>query len=269
MSDPEPLPEELAVALRATTDRRGSTGVIVHFFSETTSTNDVAAALAERGAPAGTTVVAMAQSAGRGRFGRSWFSPPGAGLYVSVVCRGCDAAPLMTLAAGVALAEAIRNAAGLPVQIKWPNDIVVPGGSGGERPRKLAGILAEGSIGPDGVEFIVLGYGINMRRAAYPLDIAARATSLEVELGRPPDVGLVLAETLAALNARFAQLARGESASVLSRWRALAPSAHGAFVTCQALAGTISGVAEGIDDAGALLVRADGQLHRIIAGEID
>ena len=269
MSDPEPLPEELDAALRATARRRGSMGGIVHFFSETTSTNDIAAALAERGAPAGTTVVAMAQTAGRGRLGRAWFSPPGAGLYVSVICRERAAAPLLTLAAGVALADAIRTATGLSVEIKWPNDIVISGGSAGERRRKLAGILAEGSIGLDGVDFVVLGYGINMRPAAYPVDIAARATSLQVELGRPADAGMVLAETLAALNERITQLARGDSAAVLAQWRARARSAHGTSVTCQGPYGLITGVAQGIDDTGALLVRADGQLHRIIAGEVD
>ena len=269
MPDPEPLPEELGAALRATAARRGAMGSIVHFFSETTSTNDVAAALAQRGAAAGPTVVATAQSAGRGRLGRSWFSPPGAGLYVSVIYRARAAAPLLTLAAGVALADALRMAAGLSVAIKWPNDIVMATGSAGERPRKLAGILAEGSMGLEGVEFVVLGYGINLRPAAYPVDIAARATSIEVELGRPADAGIVLAESLVALNERTSQLARGDAAGVLDRWRALAPSARGTSVTCQGSRGAISGVAEGIDDTGALLVRAEGQIHRIVSGEVE
>lgn len=268
MSDAEPLPEELGAALRATADRRGSIGRVVHFFSETTSTNDVAAALAERGAPAGTTVIALAQSAGRGRLGRSWFSPFGAGLYVSVVCRECAAAPLLTLAAGVAVADAIRTATGLPVEIKWPNDIVVAGSATARR-RKLAGILAEAAMGPDGLEFVVLGYGINMRPAAYPVGLAHRATSIEAELGRPVDPGVVLAETLAALNERLAQLARGDRDGVLARWRAHAPWANGGSVSWDAPGGVLSGVAQGIDDTGALLVRAEGEVHRIVAGELN
>jgi BirA family biotin operon repressor/biotin-[acetyl-CoA-carboxylase] ligase len=83
----EPLPPEISAALRATADRRGTFGEVAYFFSDTQSTNDVAAALAERGAPEGAVVIASSQTAGRGRFGRGWFSPPGAGLYVSVVFR--------------------------------------------------------------------------------------------------------------------------------------------------------------------------------------
>src|SRR5690606_6342284 len=142
----------------------------------TASTNDEAARLAAAGATQGTTVVAAAQTAGRGRLGRAWFSPPGAGLYASVVIRDPRAAPLLTLAAGVAIAEGIRAAAGLPVEIKWPNDLVVDAGLG--RRRKLAGILTEGSSGVDGLQFVIVGFGVNLLPAAYPADIADRATSL-------------------------------------------------------------------------------------------
>lgn len=268
MPEAEPLPEAFEAALRGTAHRRGRMGAAVHFLAETTSTNDVAAALAERGAPAGTTVVALAQTAGRGRLGRTWFSPPGAGLYVSIVCRGSAAAPLLTLAAGVALAEGIRAGSGLPVEIKWPNDIVVPGGSATTQRRKLAGILAEASTAADGLQFVVLGYGINLRPAAYPADIADRATSMEAELGRPADPGVVLAETLAALNERVSQLARGNPGAVLARWRELAPSAHGAHVKWETPEGQRTGVAQGIDETGALLVRSTGDVHRIVSGEV-
>src|SRR5207253_921772 len=121
----------------------------------------------EDGAPDGTAVVASSQTAGRGRFGRQWYSPPGAGLYVSIVCRNAAAAPLLTLAGGVAVADGIRAATGLPVCIKWPNDVVVESGSPARR-RKLAGILAEASSGADGVQHVILGFGINLRSAAYP-----------------------------------------------------------------------------------------------------
>jgi BirA family biotin operon repressor/biotin-[acetyl-CoA-carboxylase] ligase len=268
MSDAEPLPEDLGAALRATLHRRGPVGSAVHFFSETTSTNDVAARLAERGAPEGTVVVALSQTAGRGRLGRAWFSPPGAGLYVSVVCRNRAAAPMLTLAAGVALAEGIRAATALPVEIKWPNDIVMCGGSATRRWRKLAGILAEASTASNGLQFVIVGYGINLRPAAYPVDIKDRATSLEAELGRRPDAGVVLAETLVALNERVEQLARGEGETVLSRWRALAPSAHGGAVRWDTPAGPASGVTQGIDHTGALLVRVGGDVQRIISGEL-
>ena len=263
----EPLPREMAAALQATKSRRGQFGDPIYFFHETGSTNDVAAALAERGAPEGTTVVASAQTSGRGRFGRRWFSPPGAGLYVSVVCRSAAAAPLLTLAGGVSVADGIRAATGLPVHIKWPNDIIVEAGTPVRR-RKLAGILAEASSSADALQHIVLGFGINLRPAAYPPELGDGATSIEAELGRPPESGPVLAETLAALAALTAELAAGNARRLLARWRELAPSAQGTPVRWETAEGQISGTAAGISDDGALLVRVGARVERIISGEL-
>lgn len=265
MSDP--VPEEFERALAATAGRRGAFGDPLYFFPETASTNDVAATLAEAGASQGTTVLASAQFAGRGRFGRTWFSPPGAGLYVSIVCRDERVAALLTLAGGVAVADGIRNATGLPVQIKWPNDIVVEDRRAARR-RKLAGILAEATSTPDGLQYVILGFGINLSRAAYPPALSDRATSIEVELGRAVDGAAVLAETLAVFAERFRELERGHSRSLLDRWRELAPSSRGVIVEWDSIRGPLTGVCAGIDDAGALLVRVGDRIERIISGEV-
>jgi BirA family transcriptional regulator, biotin operon repressor / biotin---[acetyl-CoA-carboxylase] ligase len=265
MSDP--VPEELTRALTATASRRGAFGHPFYFFHETGSTNDIAGTFAEHGAPQGTTVCASSQTAGRGRFGRAWFSPPDAGLSVSIVCRDERAAPLLTLAGGVAVADGIRHATALPVHIKWPNDIVVEDRSRVAR-RKLAGILAEASSTPDGLQYVILGFGINLGPAAYPPELSDRATSIEVELGRPVDGAALLAETLAVFAERFQELARGDSIGVLSRWRELAPSSRGATVEWDTARGAITGTAAGIDDDGALLVRVGGRTERIISGEV-
>jgi BirA family biotin operon repressor/biotin-[acetyl-CoA-carboxylase] ligase len=266
MSDP--LPPDLAAALRATADRRGSFGEPAYFFTEIGSTNDAAAALAEHGAPEGATVVASSQTAGRGRLGRDWFSPPGAGLYVSVVIRDPGLLPILPLAAGVAVAEGIRAATRLPVQLKWPNDVVIESGVTPPRRRKLAGVLAEGSTSADGLQHAVLGIGINLRPAAYPPEIADRATSIESELGRPPDAGAVLAETLCALAQCRAAATAGDAAEILRRWQELAPSARGAAVEWDGPEGRLTGVSAGIDDTGALLVRVSDRVERIISGEV-
>jgi BirA family biotin operon repressor/biotin-[acetyl-CoA-carboxylase] ligase len=265
---PDPLPADLARALDSAGDRITPFGRSVHYFHEVGSTNDVASGLADRGAPEGTVVLADAQTAGRGRLGRQWSSPPDAGLYVSLVCRNRIAAPFLTLAGGVAVAEAIRSATGLPVEIKWPNDIVVSRGAGGGRRPKLAGILAEGSTGVDGLQFVVVGIGINVRPAALLPPVAERATSLEAELGRPVDPVHLLVELLAAFARAFAELSVGRHDAVLDRWRALAPSASGARVTFEAGHGRRDGVTSGIADDGALLVRTDRGTERIVAGEI-
>jgi BirA family transcriptional regulator, biotin operon repressor / biotin---[acetyl-CoA-carboxylase] ligase len=265
----ERMPADLQAALDESVDRRGAFGQPAIFSSETTSTNDIAATLAERGAAEGTMAIALAQTAGRGRLGRQWFSPPAAGLYVSVVCRSPRAAPFLTLAGGVAVADGIRAATGLPVTIKWPNDVVVADAVAPARFRKLAGILAEASTGPDGtVQHVVLGFGINVLRVTYPAAISTRATSIELELGRPVERGAVLAEILCALNGHITALRRGEYERMLARWRELSPTSIGSRVEWTADGMTRMGMTAGIDDGGRLLVAAQNRVERIVAGEV-
>ncbi len=272
MSDP--LPPDLAQAFGRSSDRRGGFGDRVHYFLETRSTNDVAASLAERGAPQGTVVLASSQTAGRGRLGRSWYSPPAAGLYVSVICRSPTAAPYLTLAGGVAVAEGVTSATGLPVEIKWPNDVVVPsnrarlGASSGPPGRKLAGVLAEGASTAGGIQYVILGFGINLRPAAYPIELSDRATSIASELGREVEAGPILVETLVALARHIGHLERGDRTELLARWRTFAPSVVGSLIECETASGRVAGTSAGIADDGALLVRVGNRIQRIISGEI-
>ena len=227
-----------------------------------TSTNDIAAVLAEDGAAEGCVVAADAQSAGRGRHGRSWVSAAGAGLYVSVVLRPVQqAVPALTIAAGVAVAEGIQAATGLRLDLKWPNDVYA-----GER--KVAGVLAEAGTSRSTVEYVVLGFGINVRPAAYPPAIAARATSLGGELGREVDRGLLLAECLSALAQRYAHLQTGRHDVVMNAWRARAASTLGRRVRWDAAGTTLEGVAENIDESGALMVRTPSGIVTITGGEV-
>lgn len=224
--------------------------------------------LAGHSACEGTVVIADTQTAGRGRRGREWFSPPGSGLYVSVVltpgrardARAARATRLVTLAAGVALAEAIDGTTGLAVDVKWPNDLHVAR-------RKLAGILAEGA-GSGTEDAIVLGYGINVGPMAYPPELRERATSLESELGRPVDRAFLLAESLASLARRYDDLLAGRFDAILDAWRARAPASIGARVAWTSASGPLTGTTAGIDDQGALLVRTADRVERIVAGEV-
>ena len=222
------------------------------------STNDVAAALPHR-----SVVVAGQQTAGRGRRGHVWFSPPGAGLYVSVVLAPgtarvdpARATTILTLAAGVALVEGVEAATGLSADLKWPNDLLVAG-------RKLAGILAEGHA-----ETVVLGYGINVLATAFPPELRERVTSLESEIGRRVELDLVLDETLAALSRRYEDLLEGRFDAILDAWRRRAPAASGARVAWTTLDGAHAGVTAGIDDQGALLVQVDDRMERVVSGEV-
>ncbi len=273
----EPLPADLAEALDRARPRLGTIGSRTFYFQTTGSTNDVASALTESGIGEGAVVLADAQTAGRGRRGRSWFSPPFSGLYVSVVFeprralfdgsgdsvgdlagQANRARMLLTLAAGVAIAEGVHATTGLRADIKWPNDLLVG-------PRKLAGILAEGAA----ADTVVLGYGINVgAMVAYPPELASRATSLEVELGRPIDRTTLCVETLVALARRYDDLVGGRFDAILGAWRDRAPGSMGRRVVCETSSGPQFGITAGIDERGALLVRVGDRVERIVAGEV-
>lgn len=251
------LPDDLASPLAALRERRPDVRLDVQWQASRPSTMDVASGLAHDGAAHGVVVGADEQTAGRGRRGTTWASPPGAGLYFSFIARpGDHTLPLITLAAGVAVRDGIAAATGLAPDLKWPNDLIVD-------TRKLAGILAEGvAIGTAG-QAVVIGVGVNLRPAAYPPDVAARATSVEGELGRAFERGDLLSEILLALWDRLAALER-RPGDILQAWRAASPNAIGTRVEWDGRHGTTAG----IDDSGALLVRTGAGVERIIAGEL-
>jgi BirA family biotin operon repressor/biotin-[acetyl-CoA-carboxylase] ligase len=259
------IPDEIAEALAHARPRLGPLGHQLLWFDDIGSTNDRALAWAEEGAEEGCVVLADAQSAGRGRLGRSWASPPGAGIYVSAVLRPTPAAmPLLTIAAGLGVSDGIAAATGFQPHVKWPNDVCVMG----RQPRKLAGILAEAGSSGDRVQHVVLGIGINVLPAAYPPDVAARATSLESELGRAVSRPAVLAECLAGVWQRYEMLRAGLGEAVLAAWRERAASMFGRRVEWDEPTATRRGVARDVDASGALLVAGESGLVRLTAGEV-
>jgi len=211
---------------------------------ETSSTNDRARELAAAGAPHGTLVTTSAQSAGRGRQGRSWSAPSGGALLCSLVLRG--APRLLPLAAAVATAEATgrENA-----QIKWPNDILLEG-------RKVAGILVEGRP-QEGWAVCGIGINVALRTADLPPELHERAGTLGLE---PADVEGILERLLAALERRLVD----PPAALLDAWRARDVLAGSAVRWA-----TGAGVARGIDGEGRLVVeRSDGGRLTLDAGEV-
>lgn len=263
----DPLPADLADALDAARERLGPFRQL-QYFVDVTSTNDLALALAAKGAPGGTSVLADAQRAGRGRRGRDWFSPPGAGLYLSVIVRPEREAPdlsLVTLGAGVALARSVRAATGLACELKWPNDLVT-----GRPWRKLAGVLCEASaVAGESLDAVVVGIGVNLLPAAYPPAIASRATSLELELSRPVDRPRLVVELLAGLSDVTRRLWDGDRAWILDEWRRFGRAGLGGAPIRWNDRGTDrQGAARDLDADGALLVDADGRRERLVAGEV-
>jgi BirA family biotin operon repressor/biotin-[acetyl-CoA-carboxylase] ligase len=259
------LPRDLAEALDAAHPRLGEFHRL-RCYRDVGSTNDIALSLAAAGAVEGTGVLADRQLAGRGRLGRTWFSPPGAGMYLSTIVRpgSADWLPLTTLAAGVAVARALTTVSALPVGLKWPNDLVI-----GQPWRKVGGVLCESAGSGAGIEALVVGIGVNLELSATPPELADVATSIAAELGRPVDRSQAVVEVLAELNAILARLRAGGRAGVCDEWRRFGRAGlRGARVRWDDHGIERSGFARDLDDSGALLVESAGRLERLIAGEV-
>lgn len=260
-----PLPDDLAAAIDAARAELGPFAS-VEYAEDVDSTNDLALALAAAGRPEGTSVVADFQRKGRGRRGRNWFSPPGAGLYLSLIVRppGDSGLSLVTLAAGVALATAVRETTMLPVELKWPNDLVI-----GRPWRKLAGVLTEASSNAGRLEAIVIGIGVNLRCASYPPELTGHATSIETELGRSIPRGTLLVSLLRELRRSRGWFDGDPMATVPAAWRRFGRRGiDGAAVRWEDVSGARRGRARDIDADGALVVESGGRRERVVAGEV-
>jgi len=234
------------------------------------STNDLAAAEARAGAPAGTLVTADEQTAGRGRLGRTWHAAPGENLTFSIVLRPARPAPeipTLTLLAGGAVAQALAQLR-FPARLKWPNDVLLRVEQGGAaRPRKVAGILTEAATVGSDVSHVVVGIGLNVNMADFPPELAARATSLRLARGAPLGRADVLACLLAHLEAAADAFQQRGPAAATALWDAYADRE----LRCRArLDGRdVEGVADGVSADGSLRLRDDeGLIHRVMSGEI-
>jgi BirA family biotin operon repressor/biotin-[acetyl-CoA-carboxylase] ligase len=239
----------------------------VREFTDVTSTNDLVSRWADDGGEEGLVAVAESQTQGRGRLGRSWSSPPGAGIYMSALLRPPDSTlPYLTLATGIAVAEGIEAASRLQTILKWPNDVCVAAPDGGWR--KLAGILAESRAGADGRRYVVLGIGINVLPGAHPPDVAIRATSIAAAVGHEVERDAVIVETLAALSAAYRELLAGRHHAILELWTGRARPTFGHAVVWDAGGEEVRGAVDGVDGGGALLIRTSTGHRRVTAGEV-
>lgn len=238
----------------------------LHYFLETDSTNKVARQLAENGALDGAIVIAEQQSAGRGRLGRSWVSPPFVNLYISFVLRPKLApadAPQLTLMAAVALADAI--AAFLPTRptIKWPNDILCNG-------KKLAGILTESACTAEKLEFVILGIGVNLNFpiGAMPEEIRGRASSLLEIRGAAVERESFIRRLIHDLDRCYGMLQESGFAAIAALWESYF-GLRRRLVRVEMIDQTLCGRAIGIDRDGALIVETEeGAKQRILAGDV-
>jgi BirA family biotin operon repressor/biotin-[acetyl-CoA-carboxylase] ligase len=233
---------------------------------EVGSTNDRVMAAGRDGAPEGLALITDRQTAGRGRLGRPWASPPGVGLYTSILLRPtlpARRAPLLTLVAGLAVVEAIENVAGLAPRLKWPNDLLVNG-------KKIAGILTETASVESRVSYVVVGIGINVHHDTQdlPEELRATATSLRLATGREIPRGDLAAEIYNGLDRWYREFSEGRFETILARGRERS-AILGSSVDVLAEDERWSGRAVDLDADGALLVREkSGAIRRVVAGDV-
>lgn len=237
------------------------------FLPETASTNADAFRLAEQGALEGTVVLADTQSGGKGRLGRRWSSPAGVNLYCSIILRPTVMpyeAPQLTFLSAVATARAIELVTGVKPEIKWPNDVLIDG-------KKIAGLLNEMSAETDGINFVILGIGVNLNMTPdqFPPDLRHPATSLMLESGRPVNRSRFAAALVSELDRLYADFIAHGFGPVREEWQQRC-NAHGReLVVSDGGAETARGMFAGIDGDGALLVRrSDGTIDRILCGDV-
>lgn len=235
------------------------------YYPEIDSTNNLARALASGGYPEGTVVVAEMQTAGRGRSGRSWYSPAQQGIYLSIILR--PAMPLreisrISLLAAVAVAETLEEM-GLQPRIKWPNDILINN-------RKITGILAEAIIRMDNVEYLILGIGLNInnRIEDFPEGFVTPPTSALAESDCNYSRSKILQVLLWRLEYHYKQMLEGRFAQTLEKAKSMS-IVIGQEVSLDTINGVVAGRAVDLDDNGFLLVRDQkGVINKVMSGEI-
>jgi BirA family transcriptional regulator, biotin operon repressor / biotin---[acetyl-CoA-carboxylase] ligase len=237
---------------------------VLHFF-KSDSTNRVAMELGYAGEPEGTVVMAEAQTAGRGRSGRTWHSERGTGLYFTVLLRprlSPAQAPLLTMLAGISAHGAIQAQTGLVPELKWPNDLLLNG-------KKLGGILTEMHAEPNEVRFVIVGIGINVHQEKFPAELSSIATSLRRESGRMTYRLELLARLLMQFESDYNRFLREGPAFVVDRFQSVSSFAQGRRVRVDTGVESYAGTTAGLSAEGLLLVaRDDGPLVTVIAGDV-
>lgn len=236
-----------------------------HHTLRVASTNDTARRLAEAGAAEGTVVVAEEQTGGRGRLGRTWLSRKGKDILLSLVLRpevDPAQAPGLNLVVGLAASQAVGEVAGIPTDLKWPNDVLTPGG-------KCCGVLTEMNADPGKIHFVIVGVGINVNGTALPNSIAGQASTLEQAAGGAVPRSRLAAALLNRLEALYLVFLDRGLRPLLERWEASSSSVRGRPVLVSNPGRSLWGTTAGLSEQGALRIRReDGRVEEVLAGDV-
>ncbi|HEV2272753.1 MAG TPA: biotin--[acetyl-CoA-carboxylase] ligase [Acidobacteriaceae bacterium] len=238
----------------------------IRYFASLPSTNLLAMQEAEQGAPEGTVYLADEQTAGRGRGGHTWHSLPGSGLYVTVLLRP-RIAPAdvlwLSLAAGLAVRQAVQQVTSLEADIRWPNDLLFG-------KKKFCGVLTELNAEVTRVRHAVIGIGINVHQERFPEDLASTATSLQIETGRSwarQDLLLALLQSLHQEALWLDENTAGAASGILNRLEASSSWIRGKRVHVEETEG-YTGTTAGLDTRGFLRVQTAGGLRTVLSGGV-
>lgn len=260
-------PDRLEVSKLARALNSKSFGQRIVVLDSTVSTQQDAMRLAEEGAPEGTVVIAEEQTAGRGRFGRRWFSPRGKGIWMSIVLRPTQPlafTPQLTLLTGVAMCRAIRRLTDVEVGIKWPNDLLIHG-------RKVSGILLESATEDQRVRYCIAGLGIdvNLNPEDYPAELLQVGTSLKIETGREIERTALIAAVLEEMEQLCKLYAEQGFQPIAMLWEALSVTINRSVQVHTGQDIPVEGTAVGLDPSGALVIETDqGERIQIISGDV-
>ena len=261
----ERVPDILTPELLRTQLKGSLFGKRIYHFFRTDSTNRVGMELGYHGEPEGAVILAEEQSAGRGRAGRSWHSERGSGIYATLLLRPAISpvqAPLLTMMAGLSAHAAIQARAGLQVDLKWPNDLMLNG-------KKLGGILTEMYADTTLVRFVIVGIGINVNQEKFPGELGAMATSLRAEIGTHQSRLELLARLLREFESDYNRFLREGASSVTTRFTKASSYAVGKRVRVANGREGFTGVTAGLAPEGLLQVeREDGKVVTVIAGDV-
>ncbi|GAX89763.1 biotin--[acetyl-CoA-carboxylase] ligase [Effusibacillus lacus] len=233
---------------------------------ELDSTNVLAAKLAETGEPDGTLVIADCQTGGKGRRGKAWFSPPGTGIWMSLILRPhlpLAQAPQLTLVAAVAVGQVLSDLAGHRAGIKWPNDILF-------EDRKCCGILTEMNMESEEITRVIVGIGINVNQTEieFPDELRDIATSLRIVAGRPFHRAKVVQRILERFELLYDQYAEyGSFAPIREQWKQQSITL-GRYVSAHTPRGLLTGLAVDIDEMGALVLETDSGRQKVYSADI-
>ena len=240
-------------------------GKTIHYFSEVSSTNDLAKEMAAIGAKEGTVIIAETQTSGKGRIGRKWASPRG-GIWLSTILRpklSAKDVPKLTLMTSLVVAKTTSQLFNLKTEVKWPNDVLV-------NAKKVCGILTEANTSGDITNFVVVGIGINanIELDSLPKQVRENATSLKHELKREIDREQFLRVLLEKMEHYYIMLAEGKFNPILKEWKSLCGFLD-SYVEVTSWEEKIEGWAIDVDENGALIIRLqDGTLRKVLSGDV-